>query len=102
MTDPRIEVAARAICDRHNGVWLDGDYDHDNDVWRCDAAAALAAADAVVPRERVSTETVRWFVAKWGHDYELVEACDAERKLIDRLAARLTSELRERGVEVVE
>ena len=47
MTDPRIEVAARAICDRHNGVWLDGDYDHDNDVWRCDAAAALAAADAV-------------------------------------------------------
>ena len=49
MTDPRVEAMARAICDRHNGVWLDGDYDHDNDVWRCDATAALAAADAVDP-----------------------------------------------------
>jgi hypothetical protein len=53
-------------------------------------------------RERVSVETVRWFVAKWGHAYELVEACDIERELIDRLATRLTSEVRERGVEVVE
>ena len=72
MTDPRIEVAARAICDRHNGVWLDGDYDHDNDVWRCDATAALAAADAVDPVRKAARK-----VCIDSGDWTLGQAIDA-------------------------
>jgi len=72
MTDPRVEAMARAICDRHNGVWLDGDYDHDNDVWRCDATAALAAADAVDPVRKAARK-----VCIDSGDWTLGQAIDA-------------------------
>ena len=79
MTDPRVEAMARAICDRHNGVWLDGDYDHDNDVWRCDATAALAASDAVDPvREAALT-----LIEAWDEDF------NAEVRALNTLCASL-------------